>query len=729
MTFLDELNPTQREAVTFDGGPMLVLAGAGSGKTKVLTSRIAYLVRERDVPPERILAVTFTNKAAGEMRDRLRGLMGEGAERLWLGTFHSLGLRILKKEGHLAGLGTDLTIYDNDDQLRLVKLIMEELSLNTKAFSPRAVVSRINQAKNENLSPEEYLSKTGDFFASKTSEVFRLYQKRLREMNALDFGDLICEPVNLFRRHPGLLNAYQDRFLHILVDEYQDTNRAQYMLMTSLASGHRNLCAVGDPDQSIYAWRGADIRNILEFERDWSDAKILRLEQNYRSTRRILAAANSVIEKNRKRYEKRLWTDNHEGELPVYMECRNEHHEALSVIERIRSIISEDGSMSYRDFAVFYRTNAQSRVLEECLIRESVPYTIVGGVRFYERREIKDALSFLRVVANPRDDLSLKRIINVPPRGIGAVTLEEVSELARKEALSLYDAFREAISRGVVRKNAQLKLFEAFERARGEAGTVPVHELAMRLLEDTGYIGMWEKEATEEAYQRIENLHELVSAMKDFEDANESATLQDFLDQVSLISDVDSYEDAADRVTLMTIHSAKGLEFPVVFMVGMEEGLFPHSRSTESDDGLEEERRLCYVGMTRAKKRLFLFSAGSRTLFGESNYQMPSRFIDEIAPEFIESIDRSSDAPSAKEVFREQAVPDEPYYTLDDTQLDPLTDNPWRVGMRVRHPSFGVGVIKAREGTGGDAKLTISFQRSGPKKLVARYASLEPLSV
>jgi DNA helicase-2/ATP-dependent DNA helicase PcrA len=742
MSFLKELNPLQKEATAFDQGPLLILAGAGSGKTRVLTTRIAYLAMKRGVPSERILAVTFTNKAAGEMRERLSNIMGKEARKLWLGTFHSIGLRILRREGHLLGLGPELTVYNDEDQLGLVKDTMAELAMSEKAFSPRAVLSRINQAKNENVGPDEYLAQSGDFFSERIASVYSLYQKRLKEMCALDFGDLICEPIRLFRTNPHLLRTYSERFLHILVDEYQDTNGSQYMLMNLLASGHRNICAVGDPDQSIYAWRGADIRNILEFERDWPEATLLRLEQNYRSTKTILSAANSVIDKNKKRIEKTLWTDNPQGQLVGFEEARNEHHEAELVVTRLKQILAEKPSLSYRDFAVFYRTNAQSRVFEERFLREGIPYTIVGSFRFYDRSEIRDALAYLRVVTNPADELSLRRIINTPPRGIGKITIENVSALQKELNMTLFDAFREAISRGMLKKTGAGALFEAFDSFKAESGTamdrkVPLHELALRLLEDSGYMGMWLNEGTEEALTRVENLHELISAIRDFEGASESTpSISHFLDQVSLISDVDTYEDKANRVTIMTLHSAKGLEFPIVFIVGMEDGLIPHSRSVGTPDELEEERRLCYVGMTRAMEMLFLHSARTRTLFGELRFQTRSRFIEEIDPEFLEHVELDShglnshgeDDKNEKGVYlyRKRSWT-EPYYTMDESQLDPFTDDPWRVGLKVMHPSFGLGVIKAREGVGDETKLTVKFKGAGQKKLVVKYSSLAPV--
>ncbi|MEE9615194.1 MAG: UvrD-helicase domain-containing protein, partial [Thermodesulfobacteriota bacterium] len=579
MPFLKELNPTQKEAVTFGDGPLLILAGAGSGKTKVLTTRVAHLVLKRDVRPESVLAVTFTNKAAGEIRERLTALMGERARRLWLGTFHSIGLRILRSEGRRTGVGPELTVYNTDDQIALVKLAMEELKISDKAFSPRAMLSRIDRAKNENIGPDEYLADAGDFLSDRVARVYTLYQKKLREMGAMDFGDLICEPIRLLNSDPDMLARYCSRFRHILVDEYQDTNRAQYLLMNLLAEGHGNLCAVGDPDQSIYGWRGADVQNILDFERDWTNATVVRLEQNYRSTKSILAAANSVIKNNRGRMEKTLWTENPEGPPASYRECRDEHREAETVTARVRETLVEEPSLGYGDFAVFYRTNAQSRVFEEKFLREGIPYTIVGGVRFYDRKEIRDALAFLRVVANPGDSMGLKRIINTPPRGIGKVTVERVSKLAAEKSISLFEAFGEAIKTGIVKNARAEKLFEAFERTREnleKSEGVPLHELALGLLIDNGYIEHLEVQRTDEAMDRLENVHEFISAIKEFESAPSpsseeggggGSTLSEFLDRVSLISDVDTWEDKKNSVTLMTLHSAKGLEFPVVFMV------------------------------------------------------------------------------------------------------------------------------------------------------------------
>ncbi|GMR04164.1 MAG: DNA helicase PcrA [Thermodesulfobacteriota bacterium] len=719
--FLKGLNPLQIEAVTFGDGPLLILAGAGSGKTRVLTSRIAYLIREKGVRPEEVLAVTFTNKAAKEMRSRLEKLIGEKANKLLLGTFHSLGLRILREaSGRMQG---GISVYGDDEQLALIKTVMKETGLSDKALTPKNIMWRINRAKNENLSPGEFLSQSGDFFAERVFSVYDLYQKRLREMNALDFGDLICEPIRLLKSRPALLKSYQDRIRYILVDEYQDTNHAQYIFTRIFSSGTKNLLAVGDPDQSIYAWRGACIDNIMDFQKDYPGAEVLRLEQNYRSTGKILGAANSVIEKNLQRMDKNLWTENPEGEPASHEEAEDEHDEARRIIKKVKDLAGEKGRdhVAYREMAVFYRTNAQSRVFEEKLIREGIPYTVVGGVRFYDRKEIRDAISYLRVMANPADAISFARIVNTPARGIGKVTLKKIIAMSRAKSITLIDALAEAQAAGLVTKTGAARFIDALKAFRDNAQTESLHELTLRLLEDSGYIHALQEEKTEEALGRIENIFEFISAIKDFEGMNPGAVLSDFLDHIALISDIDAYEGRNNRLTLMTLHSAKGLEFRAVFIAGLEEGLFPHSRSMDDEGQLEEERRLLYVGMTRAMERLFLFSTRTRTVFGETRYQTASRFIDEIDPSFIE---RKAD-PGVK------IHTDQVYYTTEESQLDdiPIMDSggAYAVGMKVMHKKFGVGVIKDKSGAGEEIKLTVKFFNCGTKKLVARYAALVPV--
>lgn len=665
---MSQLNPQQKEAVEHGEGPLLILAGAGSGKTRAIIYRITHLVLHRGVPAKGILAVTFTNKAAGEMRKRLSAILGLKARDLWLGTFHSLGLRILRRDGHHIGIDPDFIVYDDDDQLAMVKLAMSELGIDERSFNPRAILFHIDQVKNRGILPKGYKN---DPFMEVVALVYELYQKRLRQNRALDFGDLLTEPIRLFREREDILEWYQTRFSHILVDEYQDTNRSQYLLINHLAGRHRNLCVVGDPDQSIYGWRGADITNILDFEKDYPDCKVIRMEQNYRSTRNILGAANSLIEKNIGRKEKTLWTDNTDGEPVTYFMARDEHDESAIVTRQIRDMVEK--GRRYRDFAIFYRTNAQSRVFEEGFMRNGILYTIVGGLRFYDRKEIKDCLAYLRVLSNPSDSLSLLRIINCPPRGIGKSTLNKVSSIAGKEGISLYDAFKVALTGGVIPSEKGLGFISLIERYRGLIGKTTLYELSKGLLEESGYIRMWEEEKTEEAEARVENIHELVSAIREFEEGRElkaeggdkDATLKDFLDRVALITDIDTYEEKHNRVTLMTLHSAKGLEFPVVFIVGMEEGLLPHTRSLNGEgyNGLEEERRLCYVGMTRAMERLFLVGAIERTIYGQPRLQTPSRFIGEIDKGFLETCKSRPMIRPTVEAIR---------YTREETQVEPL---------------------------------------------------------
>ncbi len=704
MHILEGLNPVQKDAATVEGGPVLVIAGAGSGKTRVLTMRMAHLVENLGVLPERILAVTFTNKAADEMRKRLAHYIGRDSERVWLGTFHSVGLKILKKEGYLLGIPPEPVIYDNEDQLKLIKECMEELNISERVFPPRRLLLMINHAKNENLLPRDYPTE-GNPIKELFARLYALYQERLGHMHALDFGDLICQPIRLLKKHPHVLRVYQEGFLHILIDEYQDTNRAQHTMVNLLAGRWQNIFAVGDPDQSIYTWRGADIRNILEFEKDWQGATIMRLEQNYRSTRCILAAANEVIKNNRKRYEKNLWTENNEGSPPLFCECEDEHHEAKSILHWIERLKEEDPSLAYRDVAIFYRTNAQSRVFEEWCMRKDIPYRIVGGVRFYERREIKDTIAYLRLIANPRDSLSLKRIVNVPSRGIGVVTIKEMERRAREEGIPLYDAFREAVADGTLKRPDQTGFFHLIEDMRKNLENTDIQDVAIRVLEGTGYMRALEEEGTEEAFSRLENLHEFVSAIAD----SGATSLTEFLEGISLVSDVDTYNPDEDSLTLMTIHSAKGLEFDVVFIAGLEEGLFPHANSLNDEDRLEEERRLCYVAMTRARKRLFLFCASRRRHFGESRYASPSRFVQEIPPHLLDTY-------GGKECAENQRVAS-------------VSKEPWHIGMKVVHPSFGVGVIKAKEGMGEDARLTVRFRNGEAKKLVVKHANLIPVQL
>jgi len=723
--FIKTLNSVQAEAATFGDGPMLILAGAGSGKTRVLTSRVAWLMKERGVPAREILAVTFTNKAAAEMRARLGALLGEAGQGLWLGTFHGIGLRILREQSVTRGAG--LSVYGEDEQIALIKKVLKELNMGDKAMTPKAIAWKISRAKNELLDPDALLANSRDFLSERFHKIYSLYQKRLREMNAYDFGDLISEPVKIFQLNPEILERYHRRIRYILVDEYQDTNRAQYVLTKLLSSGSGNLFAVGDPDQSIYAWRGACIDNILQFQEDYPGARVFKLEQNYRCTKKILVAANSLIDKNARRLEKELWTDNPEGQLVQYDEADDEREEARSIIKKIEALKAKESNFKYGQVAVFYRTNAQSRVFEEGLLRSGLPYAVVGGVRFYERKEIRDAMSYLRVIVNPRDAISFARIINSPPRGIGRVTLGKITALAEGRGITLMEALKEANESGIIKKTGAAGLIEAFSAFEKDLGKVSLHELTLRLLEDAGYMLALIEDGSEEALNRQENIFELKNAIEDFEEAVEGATLADFLDHVSLISDIDSYDEEAGRVTLMTLHAAKGLEFRFVFIAGMEEGLFPHSRSMDDAEQLEEERRLCYVGMTRAKEKLYLSSARTRNIFGETRYQLPSRFIDEIDPEVLNI---NTPGKKAETAFR---APTDVYYTSEDSQVEydsepwEETEGQWKVGMPVMHSSFGPGVIEGKSGGGDDIKLTVRFRSGKTRKLMVKYAGLLPL--
>ncbi|MGQ9497093.1 MAG: UvrD-helicase domain-containing protein [Desulfotomaculales bacterium] len=696
MDILGSLNPAQRSAVEHGPGPLLVLAGAGSGKTRVLTYRIAYLIHRYRVPVRNILAITFTNKAAREMRERVEALLPTVGRDLWVATFHSTCARILRRE--IAALGYDprFAIYDEGDQQTLIKGCLAELDLDERRHPPAAFRSAISWAKNWLVGPGEYAEQANDRHTELVARVYRLYQERLQENNALDFDDLLLLTVRLFREHPGVLARWQDRFRYILVDEYQDTNHAQYVLVNLLAAGHRNLFVVGDPDQSIYGWRGADITNILNFERDYPEAKVVKLEQNYRSTMRILDAANSVIRHNAARKEKRLWTAKGEGP-PLVVYCgADERAEAKFVADRIRELSRSEGR-TYRDFAVLYRTHAQSRVLEEVLLREGIPYTIVGGLRFYERKEIKDIIAYLRVIANPADGLSLVRVINEPRRGIGKVSIQRLFAYARETGLTPAAALAgaEAVP-GLTGKAAKgMKELGAL-LAELAAHPGPVTALVREVYDRTGYWQALVNEGTVEAETRMENLLEFLTVTQTF-DASTGGTLGEFLAELALLTDIDRYDERADAVTLMTLHSAKGLEFPVVFLIGMEESIFPHARALYEPQELEEERRLCYVGITRAQERLYLTYAAQRMLYGRYCENEPSRFLEEIPPELTD-------------IWEEDEVPAAAVFVPGD---------------RVRHRMWGEGVVISLEGMGDDAQVRVAFPQQGVKTLLLRYAPLE----
>ncbi|MEE2665691.1 MAG: UvrD-helicase domain-containing protein [Myxococcota bacterium] len=730
----DGLNPGQREAVETTEGPLLVLAGAGSGKTRVLTHRIAHLIGGCGIPPDSILAVTFTNKAAGEMRDRVEKLLGPVAYGLWVGTFHSTCVRILRREiGHL-DRSRGFVIYDDSDTLAVIKEVLRRHRLDPKTHDPRRLRWRIDQWKNQGMLPAGAIAEAADLDDELSAELYVSYQRLLADSNALDFGDLLLLTVELFRHHPEVLAHYQRRWQYVLVDEYQDTNRVQYQLVRMLAADHGNLCAVGDPDQSVYAWRGADIRNILDFEHDYDDAKVVKLEQNYRSTQPILSGASAVVANNAGRKEKQMFTDRVEGAAIRRFEAYDDRDEAQFVVSCILGG-SREGERSLGDYAVLYRTNAQSRVFEEELLKYDVPYVVVGGVRFYDRAEIKDVLGYLKLVANPRDDQALRRVVNRPTRGIGKTTIDRAQELAERESLPLYDALGRLVETGGAGRSAKrvVAFLDLMAELSRELPDRRVDEAIALVLDRSGTLAALAREATPEAEARLDNLKELVSSAEDFHSLNalapddERSELELFLDQVALISDLDSYEQREDRVSLITAHSAKGLEFPVVFMAGMEEGIFPHGSSARSDEGIEEERRLCYVGMTRAMDELTLCWASERRRYGERSYQRISRFLQEIPDEFVEVFQSSALERAAGDRRRDfdEYAQDEPSIEHSFTQ-EGSEEFAIRKGMRLRHPVFGLGSVVAVIGNGPDQKLRIKFDRAGVKTVMLRFASLEP---
>jgi ATP-dependent DNA helicase UvrD/PcrA len=711
-TYLADLNPAQREAVLHTEGPVLVIAGAGSGKTRVLTRRIAHLLGAVGVKPPEILAITFTNKAAGEMRDRVADLVGPPARAAWVMTFHSACGRILRREAQRLGYRSNFTIYDQADQVRLVKRCLEELERDPKRFTPRGIHSQISNAKNTLVGPDEYTERVASFYDQTVAEVYDLYQKRLFASNAVDFDDMLFLTVDVLERFPEARQKWQEAFRYILVDEYQDTNHAQYRLLQLLAEKHRNVFAVGDPDQSIYAFRGADIRNVLEFERDFPGSFTIALEQNYRSTQNILDAANGVIRNNRERKEKNLWSELGEGDPVRVVEVEDEHAEARYVAAEIALLVEEGYSGS--EVAVFYRTNAQSRVLEDVLVRQGVAYQVIGGPRFYERAEVKDLVAYLQVIDNPYDAVSLLRIANRPRRGIGDSSLARLTTWADQREISLWEAMAEAESAGV--GAAPQKAIKAFrgtiESLMSAAMEYEVPELIEAVLQRSGYMESLEAERTIEAQGRMENLQELVSVAREWREQTEEATLSSFLQEISLYSDQDAIRGDGSLVTLMTLHNAKGLEFRAVYLIGMEEGIFPHSRSIE-EQGIEEERRLCYVGMTRAQERLTLLHASSRMLYGGRNHNLPSRFLDEVPDRHVE---------------RERLRPSSwsGYGSPRQSQVVPREDVPdLATGDSVRHSTLGEGVVMRIEAGG---LVTVRFADDGSeRKLMLDYAPLEKL--
>lgn len=729
--WLQGLNPRQREAVEHGDGPLLVIAGAGSGKTRVLTYRIAYLIEARGVPAHAILAVTFTNKAAAEMRQRIERLIGAKAEQAWIGTFHATCVRMLRQSGRSIGLRPDFSIFDSSDQQSLVRRTMKELNIDTKRYEPRSILAAISSAKNEMTPPEVYADRAADPWERTVARVYRLYQQGLEEANALDFDDLLIRANRMLEEAPEVLRKYQERFRHILVDEYQDTNHAQYLLVNRLAAAHRNLCVVGDADQSIYGWRGADIRNILDFERDYPDARVVLMEQNYRSTGHILESANHVIANNLDRPKKRLWTDRPKGE-PVYVyQAADERQEAAFVANVIE--LQRRRGRGYGDFTLLYRTHAQSRAFEEEFVRRGLPYRIVAGVRFYDRKEIKDLVAYLRVLANPRDRVSLERIINVPRRGIGETTLAKVEAYARSQVdelgqpLSLYAAMGSAgrVEGLSVQYRRRLAEFHALlEGLREEAARLPVTDLVGRVLQESGYLEALQAEQGPEAESRLQNVQEFLTVTQQFDDqtGGQPGKLAEFLEQVALVSDADAYDEGAGSITLMTLHAAKGLEFPVVFLVGMEEGVFPHSRAVWEPGEIEEERRLAYVGMTRAEEVLILTCARQRTLYGSTNLNAMSRFIEEIPDHLRKDVTPLGARGLLPEAEQQAAAAQIPGQAREPSG----SAGAFRPGQRVRHKHFGVGTVVRVEPSGRDEKVTVAFPEQGIRTFIRSLAPLEP---
>ena len=733
MSIYDSMNERQREAVFHTEGPLLILAGAGSGKTRVLTHRIAYLIEEKGVNPWNILAISFTNKAAGEMRERVDRLVAFGAESVWVSTFHSACVRILRRHIDRLGYDSKFTIYDSDDQKTLMKDICKRLQIDTKQWKEKTLLGIISSAKNELIGAQEYEMNTmGDFSKRKIAEAYKEYQRQLRTNNALDFDDLIMKTVELFKLNPDVLEAYQERFKYIMVDEYQDTNTAQFKLISLLASKYQNLCVVGDDDQSIYKFRGANIRNILNFEDVFPSARVVKLEQNYRSTKTILDAANHVIRNNLERKNKTLWTANDGGAPIIFQNFMTAYEEAEYIAEDLAKRVAA-GDGNYSDCAILYRTNAQSRLLEEKFLLANIPYRIIGGVNFYARKEIKDLLSYLKTVDNARDDLAVRRIINVPRRGIGAATLAKVQDFAVENEISFYNALRAAEEIPALgRSVAKLKPFVTLiQTLRAQREYFSVAELLKEVIDRTDYVKELEDENTEESRARIENIDELISKAASYDEEAENPTLSGFLEEVALVADIDNLEENNDRVVLMTLHSAKGLEFPNVYLAGMEDGIFPSYMTIVSEDptDLEEERRLCYVGITRAMRQLTITSARSRMIRGETQYNKVSRFIQEIPRELVQvgsmikpkvqELPKQTAYIQAKQAFQAKAFEPKQYKVTKADKLE------YGVGDRVKHIKFGAGTVENIVEGGKDYEVTVNFDRAGVKKMFAAFAKLK----
>jgi DNA helicase II / ATP-dependent DNA helicase PcrA len=737
---LEGLNPVQREAVLHTDGPVLIVAGAGSGKTRALTHRIAHLIREEGIAPGNVLAITFTNKAAREMAERVEGLVGERvAKGMWILTFHSACARLLRREHEHLGVPSGFTIYDEGDTERLIAQVLKDLDLDPKRFPPRAMAAAIGRAKDQVLSTDDFSKIAGNFYEETVAKVYAAYEQRKRAAGALDFDDLIMETVRLLRDHPEVLAHYQERFRYILVDEYQDTNRAQYQLVNLLAARYRNVCVVGDADQGVYSWRGATIKNLLDFERDYPDAAVFLMEQNYRSTQNILGVANALIEHNTQRKPKSLWTETEAGELAVRFRADDEHEEAMFVAEEVERLTGDEGYRN-RDIAIFYRTNAQSRVLEDVFMRVGVPYKVFGGVRFYQRKEIKDVLAYLRLLVNPQDVISFRRAVNTPKRGIGEASVAAVESFARTEGIPVVEAVRRVDEIVTLASRAKGAVFgfrqvmDALDHHLIDgAGPARMVEFAAR---ESGYLTELEEDRTVEAQGRIENLQELAGVAAELMQREPDAGLEEFLEQVSLVGEQDEYDEEDSAITLMTLHIAKGLEFPVVFMVGLEDGIFPHYRSMTSTAELEEERRLAYVGITRAQQRLYLCHAWSRTIFGQTQFNPPSRFLNELPDELVQLREGSGEG-RTRQVRDASGRRQHSVIGLPERQPGAGYEPPRAGGVPKRapiqigagdtvvHDKWGEGVVVAVEGGGDDALATIRFEDVGEKRVLLGYAPLK----
>ena len=725
-SLLDGLNREQQQAVQHTEGPLLILAGAGSGKTKVLTVRIAYLLAQ-GVNPYEILAITFTNKAAKEMKSRVEGLVGDVANRIWLSTFHSFCAKFLRFElDNFLGYNSNFTIYDTSDSQVVIKAALKALNLDDKYYPVGAMISAISDAKNKLLFASDYRKQARDFYQQKVADVYEYYERELRKNNALDFDDLLLVAVKLLQSNAAVLEKYSKRFRYVMIDEYQDTNHAQYLLAYLLSSHWKNIAVVGDADQSIYAWRGADIQNILDFEKDYLNCTSIKLEQNYRSTKIILDAANAVIDNNEGRPEKNLWTDKVEGAKIQHFTAQSEHEEAAFIGDTIVKKHDIHG-IPYGDMAILYRTNAQSRVLEEALIKRALPYTMVGGTKFYDRKEIKDVLAYLRVLYNPFDDLSLLRIINVPKRSIGATTVSKLQDYARENGTSLFMTLTQLHLIDTIKGKTKEKLEEfgiLIFTLVAEMDDKSVLDILEAILDRTGYLAQLEESTDPQDQARAENIGELLSVAKDFQDTNPTGTVEDFLEQVALVNDVDSFEQEESKVTLMTLHAAKGLEFPIVFLGGLEEGLFPHSRTLMNPEEIEEERHLAYVGITRAEKELYISNATTRTVFGRTSSYLPSRFIDEIPAELVDSLRAKRKIPDdiKPTVPRHMSVASRPV-TKPIIRNEVIAD--WKVGDTAIHSKWGNGKVVNVSGEGAGMKLTIEFPTQGVRVVMAKFAPVK----